>query len=280
MPNELDQISWIVDQLKRSAKYVDPKRFILDFTLNVSDEDVDWENSILTKQYCIDKFNLIFKKSPFINQNKISHTSTGCNTVRRNALREDDNVTHIIGLDPDLFFPESLLYYLQSAAENIPNEYYVVTPQIFQLWDESWDVISHDDYKNIPRDQKFWLQDPYKMFDHEITDVKLKELPFIKFDGGWMTMHNKNLLKLIDIPDSLGHYGLDDTFVSTCSNMMMKKGYDIKQYVLKNVIVMEDRVYRSNTMDPFIKLKDKKSGLRNDSHVHYENELQMFYNKI
>ena len=57
MPNELDQISWIVDQLKRSAKYVDPKRFILDFTLNVSDEDVDWENSILTKQYCIDKFN-------------------------------------------------------------------------------------------------------------------------------------------------------------------------------------------------------------------------------
>ena len=280
MPNELDQISWIVDQLKRSAKYVDPKRFILDFTLNVSDEDVDWENSILTKQYCIDKFNLIFKKSPFINQNKISHTSTGCNTVRRNALREDDNVTHIIGLDPDLFFPESLLYYLQSATENIPNEYYVVTPQIFQLWDESWDVISHDDYKNIPRDQKFWLQDPYKMFDHEITDVKLKELPFIKFDGGWMTMHNKNLLKLIDIPDSLGHYGLDDTFVSTCSNMMMKKGYDIKQYVLKNVIVMEDRVYRSNTMDPFIKLKDKKSGLRNDSHVHYENELQMFYNKI
>ena len=51
-PNELDQVTWIVDQLKRSSLYVNPNNFVLDFTLNVSDEDVDWDNSILSKQYC------------------------------------------------------------------------------------------------------------------------------------------------------------------------------------------------------------------------------------
>ena len=64
LPNELDQIGWIVDQLKRSSRFVDPNNFILDFTLNVSDEDVDWEKSILKKQFCIDKFNLLFEKKP------------------------------------------------------------------------------------------------------------------------------------------------------------------------------------------------------------------------
>ena len=32
LPNELDQIGWIVDQLKRSSRFVDPNNFILDFT--------------------------------------------------------------------------------------------------------------------------------------------------------------------------------------------------------------------------------------------------------
>ena len=84
LPNELDQVMWIIDQLKRSSRFIDPQNFILDFTLNISDKDIDWDNSLLNKEYCIEKFNLLFKKSPFINQNKVSFKQTGCNTVRRN----------------------------------------------------------------------------------------------------------------------------------------------------------------------------------------------------
>ena len=40
---------------------------------------------------------------------------------------------------------------------------------------------------------------------------------------------SKNLLELIDIPDSLGHYGLDDTFISDASNILREKKYDIQQ---------------------------------------------------
>ena len=93
-------------------------------------------------------------------------------------------------------------------------------------------------------------------------------------------MYNKDLIKLIDIPDSLGHYGLDDTFVVDCSNLLMERGYDIKHYILKNVIVMEDRVYRSNSMDPFITLVDHKSDMRDNSTLNYKNEINKFTEKL
>ena len=33
LPNEIDQVTWIVDQLVRGSRFVSPKNFILDFTL-------------------------------------------------------------------------------------------------------------------------------------------------------------------------------------------------------------------------------------------------------
>lgn len=280
LPHELDQVAWIVDQLKRGARLVDPSRFILDFTLNVSNEDVNWAESKVSKEFCIDKFNIIFNRSPFVNEHKVSEEHSGCNTVRRNALRADDNVTHIIGLDPDLLFPETILYYIASAVDNLKDDYYIITPQIYQLWDSSWDIISHPEYRNTPRDQKLWLQDPYLMFNHQPADVKLSALPYLKFDGGWMTVYTKKLLQLVDIPDSLGHYGLDDTFVSTCSNILAQKGYNVKQYLIEDLIVMEDRVYRSEGMKPFIKLQDLQNDMRDNSHVYFQQEIEKFKNRV
>lgn len=280
LPHELDQVAWIVDQLARSARLVDPSRFILDFTLNVSDEDVDWNKSKVSKEYCIERFNLLFNRSPFINEHKISTAHSGCNTVRRNALRSKDDVTHIIGLDPDLLFPETILYYILSAVDSLQDDYYIITPQIYQLWDESWDVISHPATRNTPREQKLWLQNPYMMFDHHPTNIQLAMLPHFKFNGGWMTVYTKKLLQLIDIPDSLGHYGLDDTFVATCANILAQKGYNAKQYLIEDLIVMEDRVYRSESMKPFIKLQDLQDSMRSTSHIYYQQEVQKFIERI
>ena len=48
----------------------------------------------------------------------------------------------------------------------------------------------------------------------------------------------------IDIPDELGSYGLDDTYVLQCAQLMKQKGYDIKQYVIENLLVCESRRYK------------------------------------
>jgi hypothetical protein len=280
LPTELDQVFWIIDQLKRSSKYVNPSNFILDFTLNVSDEDVNWDNSLINRQFCIDRFNSFFEKSPFINQNKISFTQTGCNTVRRNAIRNNDQTTHIAYLDTDLIFPETILYYIEQAINEIQSEYYIITPQIFQLWDSSWDVISHPDYRNVPRDNKQWLQNPYQVFEHEPQDVKLLKSPYIKFGGGWFNIFNKKLLELIDIPDSLGHYGLDDTFVAESANILKNNNYDIEQYIINDIIVKEDRVYRTYSMNKFISLNQNQNKMRNNSQKSYNFEVQKFKNRV
>ena len=280
LPNELDQVSWIVDQLKRSSRFIDAKKFILDFTLNVSSEDTDWNKSKLTREFCFERFNLIFERSPFLNQHKISEKQTGCNTVRRNAIRENDGTTHIIYLDTDLIFPEIILYYIEQAINEIESKYYIISPQIFQLWDSSWDIISHPDYRNISRENKQWLKNPYQVFEHEPTDIKLVKLPYIKFGGGWFNVFSKNLLELIDIPDSLGHYGLDDTFVSTAANMLKQKEYDIEQFVLNDIVVKEDRVYRTYSMDKFFHRNNNQNNMRDKSTINYNKELEIFKNRI
>ena len=280
LPTELDQVMWIIDQLKRSSRFIDPKKFILDFNLNISNEDIDWDKSKLSKEYCIEKFNLLFEKSPFINENKISYEQTGCNTVRRNAIRSNDEATHIIYLDTDLIFPETILYYIEQAISETKSEYYIITPQLFQLWDSSWDVISHPNYRNIPRENKQWLKNPYQVFEHEPTDVKLLKSPYIKFGGGWFNVFSKNLLELIDIPDSLGHYGLDDTFISEASNILREKNYNIQQYILNDIIVKEDRVYRTYSMNDFFIRKNNQIDMRDNSSINYNIELQKFKNRI
>ena len=35
LPNELDQVTWIIDQLKRSSRFIDPSNFILDFAAGI-----------------------------------------------------------------------------------------------------------------------------------------------------------------------------------------------------------------------------------------------------
>ena len=280
LPHELDQVMWIIDQLKRSSRYINPKDFILDFTLNVSEEDIDWESSILTKDYCIEKFNLLFNKSPFINDHKVSFIQTGCNSVRRKAIRKKDNSTHIVYLDTDLIFPDNILYYIKNSIPIIKEKYHILTPQIFQLWDTSWDIISHPEYRNISRKQKQWLKHPYQVFEHQPKDIKLEKTPYVKLGGGWMNVFSKNLLELIDIPDSLGHYGLDDTFVVDASNILKEKGYELEQYILNDIIVKEDRVYRSYSMEKFITLNNNQSKMRENSQKFYNLEIEKIKNKF
>ena len=140
LPHEIDQVQWIVDQLARGSRFINPQKVILDFTLNLSDNNTNWEDSLLPKEFFIEKFNLIFNKSPFINQPKITSTQTGCNSVRRNAIRCQDNTTHIVYLDTDLIFPETILYYIFESINQINIPFHIISPQIFQLWDASWDM--------------------------------------------------------------------------------------------------------------------------------------------
>jgi hypothetical protein len=104
-------------------------------------------------------------------------------------------------------------------------------------------------------ESKIWLKlDPYsidKLVYKRLKDIQLKALPYVKIGGGWMNFINQELLNEIDIPDSLGAYGMDDTYVENACNLLVQQhNRQIQQYVVDNLLVCENRKYEN--FEPYL----------------------------
>lgn len=293
LPREIDELERIVNHLKRSSHFLDSNdEVILDFTLNLSDKLTDWETSQLPKEFFADKFEMMKQKCDWTSKNIFEindgNRCLGINDKRRNSIREN-NPKNFMYLDTDVYFSMFNLSYLFRAMEQIDNEYYILNSQLLRLWDESWNMISNDRYIPMGYDSKIWLNyDPFKLdsevFEYSST-IGIKELNGFKFGGGWFNVFSSNLLKLIDVPDSLSSYGLDDTFVEEGCRMMQQKGYDIKQYTLDNMLVCENRKYRD--LNPYVNfITDKtnsdefKQGYRDNANKYYPEELRKLSERL
>ena len=293
LPREIDELERIVNHLKRSSHFLNPDdEVILDFTLNLSDKLTDWETSQLPKEFFADKFEMMKQKCDWTSKNIFEindgNRCLGINDKRRNSIREN-NPKNFMYLDTDVYFSMFNLSYLFRALEQINNEYYILNSQLLRLWDSSWNMISNDRYIPMGYDSKIWLKyDPFKL-DSEVFEYSstlgIKELNGFKFGGGWFNVFSANLLKEIDIPDSLSSYGLDDTFIEEGCRMMQQKGYDIKQYTLDNMLVCENRRYRD--LNPYVNfITDKtnsdefRQAYRDNANKHYPKELQKLSERL
>ena len=293
LPREIDELERIVNHLKRSSHFLGKDdEVILDFTLNLSDKLTDWETSQLPKEFFADKFDMMKQKCDWTSKNIFEindgNRCLGINDKRRNSIREN-NPKNFMYLDTDVYFSMFNLSYIFRALEQIDNEYYVLNSQLLRLWDSSWNMISNERYIPMGYDSKIWLKyDPFKL-DSEVFEYSstlgIKELNGFKFGGGWFNVFSANLLKEIDIPDSLSSYGLDDTFIEEGCRMMQQKGYDIKQYTLDNMLVCENRRYRD--LNPYVNfITDKtnsdefRQAYRDNANKHYPKELQKLSERL
>ena len=294
LPREIDEVERICNHLQRSSHFLqNDDKVVLDFTLNISDRLTDWSKSKLPKEFFVEKWKMIEQRSDWaecIFDINIDDTCLGCNDKRRNSVRKySDNVTHFMYLDTDVHFSIYNLSYIFRAIEQIKNEYYILSSQLLRLWDDSWNIISNDRFISMGVDSKVWLNfDPFAI-DSEVLNhsdnLSLKEIPFIKFGGGWFNVFSSNLLKFIDIPDSLSSYGLDDTFISDGANLMKQKGYDVNQYILDNMVVCENRKYRNlnpyNDMIEDLTIDESfKQKYRDNAQKHYPEEIENFKNRL
>ena len=291
LPREIDDLERIVNQLKISSHYLEKNdKVVLDFTLNLSDYYTDWSASKLPKDFFVEKYKVMESKSDWthkyifeINDGE-SNRCLGINDKRRNSIREY-NPKNFMYLDTDVFFSQFNLAYMFRALDNIKDEYYILNSQILRLWDDGWNIISNDRYIPMGIESKIWLKyDPYGL-DSEVynylSEVKIKKLNDFKFGGGWFNLFSSNLLKYIDIPDSFGSYGLDDTFIFECAGIMSKSGYNINQYILDNMLVCENRKYRDlNPYLPYISdltnSDEFKQKFRVVAQKHYREEVNKF----
>jgi hypothetical protein len=282
LPHEIDWFEWQIKQLKQGSYYLEEDdNVIIDVTLNLN--LVDWEKSKMPKQFFIEKFNQIKKlwdwcETQFIidEENKC----LGCNDKRREAIRST-TADNILYLDSDLIFKPELLNYIICAAKIVEEPYYIISPQTIRMWDNSWDVLVNKKHINTPAGMEIYHNtDPFKPLSDPIEDISIVPINQFKFGGGWFNLLSTKLLKLTDMPDSFGPYGIDDLYVMICCDIIKQKGYNVQQYILEGEIVTENFKYRWDPYKSFLFLINKQDEFRKQAELNFKNEINTFINRI
>lgn len=287
LPQEIEDLAGTLEKLKRNSAYiVDKFQYKVEVTMCLSDELTNWNESKLPKSYFEDRANeLCAKYLDWCSYECVIEETTkvlGCVSQRRESLRKNQDADFFIWLDCDIIFKDTTLYYASSAYEMIKEaglDNIIVTPQFVKQWDNTWDIVANKKYLNYPINYHLNCN-IYEEGLPELNQVNVTQINGFKFAGGWFTLISKDLLNRVGIPESFGHYGLEDTFVMACSYMISQKGESVSQFVLENLIVGENHLNRANeSIKKYIKSIDKKEEFKQIAHSNWENEINLFNNK-
>jgi len=281
LPYEMNALEQTMIQLKRNSKYLTPDQKVrIEVVLNAN--LVDWKQSKINLGFFAENYNKIIR----INEDWAEcilridtiNEILGCNDLRRQTFRKTD-AEYVMYLDTDVIFNDTLLARIFFSINTIPEEYFILTPQITRLWDTTWDKISNEKFFNEEASHhNYFSRDPYKS-TWDNNDVSLKVIDGFKF-AGWGTVIPTKLGKFIDIPNALGPYGLDDTYIMFACDIMNKHNYNVKQYVIEGEIVCENNLFSLPYFKEFIILIDKKSEYTEQAHNNFNSELNKFNERL
>ena len=282
MPHELDDLERVLIDLNKASKHIDGNNYEFYISFSVSDYLFDWENSKVNKQFFIDRFNSLKPLTDWAGKStyQIRDEIIGALQTKRYSHLECKDATHFIWLDTDICFDERILFYMENAIDVIDNvDKYFITPEIVKYWDTTWDCLVNSNYLDKPLD---YCKTNNPFVDcGEVGDVALETVfnnvqgqPQTKFGAGWFTLLSKPLLDRIPLPESMGAYGPDDTFLMWGIEKLNQTGANIHQFKLKNFIVCENYIYRNRThYDSIIKRIDRKEEFKKQSYSAFQEEL-------
>jgi hypothetical protein len=285
MPNEIDDLEKTLMDLNKASKYVNGENYELYFALTLSDFLVDWENSKLDKEYFIDRFNKLKSLTEWASKSSfhIREDIMGCTSLRRIAHNECTDATHFIWLDTDIVFDDKILFYIENSIDAIDSENitkkYVISPECVKIWDTTWDCLVNENFLNkevgyCRINNPFIDAGQHGEIGVETLLNDVPGQPRMKFGGGWFNCLSKELLDRVPLPESMGHYGPDDTFIMWASEKLNQNGEQIYQFKLKNYIVCENYIYRDRThYDKLIKRIDRKQEFRNQANQSFSIEI-------
>lgn len=291
LPQEIDQLEALLIQLKRNSVHL-PKDHGIKVEVYLNCNFVDPINSTLPIKFFVGRFQRLIKltaswsencmftylePSNFMGCNRIN----GCNDVRREVVRHTE-LPFIMYLDPDCVFSETFLSNMLFTCKCLAGrDYTVITPQTTRMWDSTWDPITNERYLTEEASHAVYdVRDPYEaVVIPEGSTLSCKEIDGFKF-AGWGTTISTKLARLIDIPDSLGSYGLDDTFIMTGCQLMKQKGYDVKQFVIINELIIENNLFRTNPYKDYLVTIDRRDEFLAQAHAAFPLELIKLHERI
>lgn len=299
LPREIDQLERVLNSLYEAYLFVeDEVNIVLDVTLNLNEEFTDWSRSILTKDFFENKFNILKEIHSWADckfEVEANRKCLGINDKRRSSINDNIESDYILYLDLDLFFPKYIfLPIVQLLRQTQSSSYIIISPELVKLWDNSWDILVNE--KFAKEEYGFYENfDPYRVNELAYSNLvegklAIRELPLIKFGGGWFNIFSKKLLKFINIPKSLGPYGLDDTFIMMGANIMKERGMEVKQYCLQGIICAENIKYSIYNHNPYSDLifdnsfvekgRQFKQKFRENANINFQPELNKFTSKL
>jgi len=278
LPQEIDQLEQLLTHLKKSSVHINYNDYIVEVVLNT--KLTDWSNSKLDEQFFINKFNYLEKLTNSWCETKFEVSDgsiLGCNDIRRRALRTS-KADYIMYLDADNVFSETLLFTMREYCKllNQNDSYDIIIPQTTRMWDTTWDIITNEDHFNEEASHNnYFNRDPYLIFKSK-ENISLELINGFKF-AGWGTTIPTKLREIIDIPDSLGPYGVDDTFIMYVCNILKQKGYNINQWIINGELIIENNKFRYNPYQNYLTNINKKDEFLNQAHSNFNQELQKYF---
>jgi hypothetical protein len=244
MPWEIDYALLTFTQLKRSKYYLPEGCNVeIETILNLSSYTVDWNNSKLPKEFFQDKYDQI--SNLLIDYKHIKRVYDGDQLYGHLDLQKECIEPHIdyyIGICPDTYFSEHLLGYMLQAAQAVSNKYFVITPQICRMWDQSWEVLTHPKFAVGPH---YGWEKTSDIFDVDYhlhnsqEDVSLTPIDQLKW-AGWFDLFNKDMYEnLVRVPDQWSGYGAWDNYGLHVCRYAKQIGLDFQQYRLDGQIAFE-----------------------------------------
>jgi hypothetical protein len=239
MPWEIDHALLIADKLKQSIQYINPSDTIyIDTALNLSSSIIDWNESKLPREYFIKRYESICKyfDTGFVHKSFIYEGNKvyGHLDLQRDSIEE--HIDAYICICPDISFSKHLLYYLIEAAKNIPNKNYIITPQIYKCWDNSFDGVVNEQFLNIPNEQCLSTNIQEIEYKMEGLNPSIQSLPYFKYCG-WFDLYSKSYMEdFVPILPEWSGYGPWDLYSTTIASQF-KQQFDVQQYVLQNQLM-------------------------------------------
>lgn len=295
MPWEIDNALLTFIQLKKSYYYLSKDvNVIIETVLNLSSKLINWNNSKLSKEFFVDKYNNISKL--LCNYTHIKRIYDGDEVYGYLNLQKESishEIDYYIGVCPDICFTEQLLYFLTESTKQIKNEYFIVTPQIYKRWDSTWDEITNPHFMSVPYTEcnnydLFEIQNQINNHDDEVALVKVQNHKW----AWWFDVYNKKFYEdLCPVHQTWNGYGPWDMYSMLLSTFAKNNGVDVCQYLLKGQTILETlsdtlrnaefTSYYKNMLDilPEHSPKNQRQKFESQIHNYLNTGVEMIKNK-
>lgn len=279
LPNEIELYENLMVRLRNSLTMSSDSDFYVDATLSVADEMVDWGNSSITKEEIVNRFAeaSTLPGDYFVDE---EGEVMGCVSKRRESWKKYPDAESFTWIDCDFYFPNETFTYIShgiSALQSLKIDDFILTPQYVKIWDDTWDELVNENFADKPYGY-YDGNDNHPDYKAE-TDAQcygqpeLQRIKNFKIGGGWITTISKPLLDKVTIPESFGHYGEEDTFVMVVAQNLVKRGHNIQQYVIKNIVAAQDGSRLSS-----VKQHDRRKEFRQIALQNFGKELNRKFN--